>query len=253
MLRLSVLLLLGLQLSATTLTGTLKLPDGTGANGYLYMSLSQQAALMSTGGCGGPIQVVPTYEVRITVTDGALQGSPTVYGNDCLLPQGTYYKIRFVDRGGVVLLTDRWLITGASIDIGTIESVVITGTTQTLGGAGIILTYPATSQAVAQPPSTTLSVNDLTLTSKLTFPGNLICTITGCTFGNGSIFNGGIATHPVSNSEIYINNGNLYIRLISGGDAPCAGATDGWFALRTDTQELQICFNSTTYKVQMLP
>jgi hypothetical protein len=62
---LTIAILFASLLPATSLTGTLKTPDGVGVNGYLTMSLSQQAALLVS--CGGPIQVVPTYEVRIKV------------------------------------------------------------------------------------------------------------------------------------------------------------------------------------------
>src|SRR5580658_3486928 len=166
-------LLIGLLLSAgcygTTLTGTLSNPDGTGATGTLSLSLSQQAALLSTGGCGGPAEIVPTYQVRITVTSGSMSGMPTVYGNDCLAPAGTFYNVNFYDANGNLIFTDRWLITGSSINIGTIVSAVISGTTQTIGG-GIILSTPGLSQTVTQPAGTSLSVNTEIVTSSFTAP-----------------------------------------------------------------------------------
>src|ERR1035438_647442 len=115
--------------SATTLTGSIKNPDGTGMTGNLFMSLSQQGSMQSAGGCGGPAEIVPTYQIRIAVLNGSLVTPPTIYGNDCMLPAGIYYNIKETDTGGNVLMTDRWLITGSSIDIGTIISVVISGTT----------------------------------------------------------------------------------------------------------------------------
>src|ERR1039458_6943009 len=93
--------------SATTLTGTVKGPDGVGITGAIYLSVSQQAALLSTGGCTGPVEVVPTYQVKVTLTSGSIIGSPTVYGNDCMLPLNLYYNVRVVDSNGNVLFTDR--------------------------------------------------------------------------------------------------------------------------------------------------
>src|ERR1035441_8876310 len=132
MYKLFAVLLLSVGLHATTLTGSMNNPDGTGANGTLVLSLSQQAALSSSGGCGGPVQIIPTYQVRIKVVAGALQSPPAIYGNDCLLPQGTYYLMQFVDSNSNLLYTDMWLVQGASQNIGSIVSVIISGTTQNL-------------------------------------------------------------------------------------------------------------------------
>ena len=180
---LTLLCFVALTLSATSLTGSLKAPDGTGANGYIYFQLSQQAALNS-GGCGGPAEIVPTQTTRFQVINGAMQSSPSVYGNDCLLPGGTYYNVRLVDTNANTVFTDRWVITGASVDIGTIVSAVITGTTITLGSASIIFTTPAGAQTVTQPSSSyPLNVNYLNVTSILDGPGTMYCTSGGCTLG----------------------------------------------------------------------
>jgi hypothetical protein len=175
------LLLIVQSAIATTLTGSLKNPDGTGATGYLFLSLSQQGALQSTGGCGGPAEIVPTYRVRVTVTAGSLIGSPSVYGNDCLLPNNLFYVISFQDINGNTLFSDRWVITGSSIDIGTIVSAVISGTTGTLGSTGLVLQVPTGNQTVNQPPSSNLLVNLFDVTDTLTLPNGGQCTASGCT------------------------------------------------------------------------
>jgi hypothetical protein len=136
---------------------------------------------MSTGGCGGPVEVVPTYQVRITVTAGALVGSPSVYGNDCILPNNLYYNVSFQDTNGNTLFTDRWVIIGSSLDIGTIVSTVILGTTGTLGSTGVVLFVPTGNQTVNQPSSTNLSINLFQVTGTLTLPNGGQCTATGCT------------------------------------------------------------------------
>ena len=104
----SLFLLTAALAFGTAFTGTLNLPDGTGATGNLWMSLSQPVALSPAGSCWGPVEIIPTVEVRIVVTAGVLQSPPDLYGNDCILPQGTYYNVRFTDSRGNVLLVDRW-------------------------------------------------------------------------------------------------------------------------------------------------
>lgn len=208
----SALLIQPLNLSATTLTGNMLLPNGTGATGILIFSMSQQASLSAsgfgaiatasvhagstgytvgdvvtlggsgtggtftvvtapggvvgtvslltagtgytvasavptTGGtgtgltinvlslvtCGGPAQIMPTTQIRVTVTGGNMVSPPTLYGNDCMAPQGTYYNVQFIDPNGNQLLVDRWILTGASVNIGTIVSVNVSGTTGSIG------------------------------------------------------------------------------------------------------------------------
>lgn len=240
---------------STTLTGTFKLPDGTGANGYLYLSLSQQAALKVS--CSGPIQVVPTYRVKIQVVGGALQSPPAIYGNDCLLPANTYYNMRFDDNNGNTLITDRWLITGGTVDIGTIVSVVISGTTLTLGNTGVVLLDPALDQTVTQPGTTRLIVNRFTATTSLIGPGGMDCDSGGCDFTSGAGFPNGVLIGasgpgtpvPTSNSSIFMgSNGNFWNRTFSAGDASCAGIDDGWMGFRTDTREIQMCQGGAVYK-----
>lgn len=246
------LALLALPLFGTTLTGTLSLPNGTGATGTLVLSLAQQGALSAAGGCGGPVEVVPTAQVVITVTNGALIGSPHVYGNDCLQPQGTFYNVTFRDSNGNILMTDRWQISGSSIDIGTIISVVISGTTQSLGSTGVVLFTPTGNQVVNQPAGTTTSVNFFTVTGTLTFPSGASCTAAGCsglvpdavtlstaqtvagqkTFTSTLLFGPsaglGNAANPASN--VYVQGGKVYaqdLRMYHGS----AASPDGFFDL----------------------
>ncbi len=243
------LFLFVVSVSATTLVGSINNPDGTGVTGSLFMSLSQQGALQSTGSCGGPAVIVPTYQMRIALVNGTMQSPPTIYGNDCMLPAGLYYNIKITDANGNVLQVDRWLITGSSINIGTIVSVVVSGTTGTLGGAAV-LTLPAGNQLIVQPPSSALSINNFTVTSEFIAPSGFSCIITGCGFSSGVTFGGGIITQPGTNSNIQIGTGgNFYTRPFSGGDAGCAGISDGWFGVRTDTQFLETCAGGVMYRM----
>jgi hypothetical protein len=166
---------------ATTLTGTLNLPNGTGANGNLIFSLAQQGALVSAGSCGGPATIVPTAQIIFPIANGAFSGTPTLYGNDCMNPQGTYYNVIFQDNNGNTLFTDRWQISGSSINIGTIISITVQGTTQTLGSTGVLLFDPTGNQIINQPAGTATSANFLTVTGTLTFPSGASCNAAGCT------------------------------------------------------------------------
>lgn len=170
-------ILLAVPLAATTLTGTLKGPDGTGLTGTLSLTLSQQAALQG-GGCGGPVEVLPNRPVTLAVTGGSVSG--TVYGNDCMLPLGLYYNVSVRDSGGNLMFADRWVITGSSMDVGTIVSAVVTGTYATLGTTGYVMTSPSAGQTVTQPTGTALAVNNVTVTSALTFPDGTQCLTSGC-------------------------------------------------------------------------
>lgn len=239
-----ILLAIATVAMATTLTGTMQTPDGTGASGYLYLSLSQQAALI-TGSCGGPIQVVPTYEVKITVTGGTVSG--TIYGNDCLIPAGTYYNVRFTDTRGNTQMTDRWVITGSSVDVGTIVSVIVSGTTQTLGGNGVLVSTSATNQTVTQSSGTKFSVNLLAATTTWTMPDTGFCNASGCVFQNTAAFVSGIGTTAASSSTLFVGSGNFYNRYYTGTLASCVGVTDGWTAIKKDTHELEICLGGAMY------
>ena len=175
-----------MKLYATTLSGTVQAPDGTGVNGVMILTISQQAS-RPAGACGGPAVVASSYQVRITLTAGALSGSASVIGNDCLLPQGTYYNVKVIDSRANVLLSDHWLITGSSVNVGTIVSTVVSGTTTSLGSPGVVITNPVGQQQVVQPAGMPLSVNLLRVTGTLTLPSGLTCDTSGCTvFGGGT-------------------------------------------------------------------
>jgi hypothetical protein len=96
-------------------------------------------------------------------------------------PQGTYYNVKFQDATANVLFTDRWQISGASIDIGTIVSVTIQGTTQTLGSTGVVLFNPTGNQIINQPAGTVTQTNFMTVTGTLIFPSGASCNAGGCT------------------------------------------------------------------------
>lgn len=243
-------------LSASTLTGTLNYPNAAGVNGVLYFALSQQAALSAAGGCGGPIEVVPTYKVAVQIVNGAIVGSPSVYGNDCLLPQGTYYVVQFIDSNGNVQLNDWWVVTGSTFNIGTVVSSIITGTTQTLGQPGVILTAPTANQTVVQPPGTETTFNYLNVGNTLGLPDGGSCTTVNCNFGGAAFFTQGFATGALTNSVLHVGPvGELYLRTFSGADLTCTDSSpwplNGFFAIRSDNQTMEVCVNGHTYGIAL--
>ena len=210
--------------------------------------------------------IVPQKAVRFQVTSGSFVGTPTLIGNDCLLPSGTYYNVTVNDSNGNLLFTDKWLIQGSSQDVGTIVSVVITGTTQTLGSIGVVLTQPSGAQTIAQPSNTNFSVNNFCVgsacpssgsTSNLfTLPDTSYCTTAGCWFNTTPSFLQGINTGTSQPSNIWIGNtisGNFYNRTFSVSDAPCSGVADGWMGVRIDVtpKQLEVCVGNALYKAAL--
>lgn len=114
------LLLFPVWLQATTLTGSIKYPDGTGVTGRIFFHIITQGAVSSSGSCGGPYVVVPTTDVIFNITAGSLPGGAAVVGNDCVEPANTWYIVTVRDQQNNVLFQQTWSITGSSIDVGTI-------------------------------------------------------------------------------------------------------------------------------------
>jgi len=97
---------------ATNLTGAFKHPDGSPVNGKLILLLSQPARLADN-----TAQIVPMVKI-FAVTGGALESGAFVYGNDVMVPAGTYYLARLVDANNNLLFEQKWSITGTDLDLG---------------------------------------------------------------------------------------------------------------------------------------
>lgn len=113
--------------NATTLTGTLNNPDGSGFTGTLYVSIAQQVGISSLGSCGGPILVVPTSIIAIGISNGTMvsengtsTSSPFLYGGDCTLPASMPYNATLKDANGNTMFSSMWLVTGSTQNVGTI-------------------------------------------------------------------------------------------------------------------------------------
>ncbi len=131
---------------ATTVTGTIKRPDGTGVNGTIEFVLSQQAKTTTP-----PIVFAPV-RTQCAVTNGAIAAGCTVQGNDTLDPAGTFYTVRVVDSNNLVVVpATNYTITGTAVDLGTL---------------------PVTATATLVPPSGNV-VGNLNVTGNLTVGGTV--------------------------------------------------------------------------------
>ena len=256
--------------SATSLTGTLNGPDGAGVTGSLYLQLSQEAALSSAGSCGGPIQVVPS-QIRITVTGGSLSGSPHVYGNDCLLPAGTYYIATFIDTNGNTLINDWWLISGSSEDLGEMVSVLIVGTNQLLGQAGVVLTQPTATQTITQPSGTVYAiVGDFSATGQILSTrvvgpaiyapytyiegaGVISSDTSGVSIqsAGGAKTVSGYSVGPFGGglTQVVDASGRTILRSTTGSNISCSSIGTGPIQIRTDPPALEVCIGGSVYYV----
>jgi hypothetical protein len=122
-----------IQARATTLSGTLKAPDGSLVNGILTMHLSQEGIASFAGSCGGPYIVVPTQDVTMRITNGVFP-STNIIGNDCISPANTYYVVSVRNSTGTLLFREAWTIQGTTQDIGVIVPTVVPSGTSDLGG-----------------------------------------------------------------------------------------------------------------------
>lgn len=203
---------------ATNLTGTFRHPDGSLVNGKLVFLLSQPARLND-----GTAQVVPMVKI-FSVTNGALEPGAFLYGNDVLLPTGTYYLVRLVDNNNNLLFEQKWSIQGTNLDLGT-----MTPTT-----AGVVIPDPllknATVQQSVQGPvtfSSPITAFSLTLNGNL-FPG------TGEVYDLGSP---AAAWRELSVGALHVKNGMPWFDVtsfgaVADGNGTCSSGTDNTAAIQ---------------------
>jgi len=141
----AVLLCCSVPAWATTVSGTVKLPDGTLVNGTIEFILSQQATTITP-----PVLFAPV-KTTCAVSAGAITAC-TVQGNDTLDPAGTFYKVRIVDQRNIIIMPEtKYTISGASVDLGTL---------------------PPTATATLVPPTGSVTGN-MNVTGNLTVGGTV--------------------------------------------------------------------------------
>lgn len=156
-------------LRATTVTGTVKLPDGTPLNGTVEFVLSQPAQTLTP-----PALYVPE-KVICPITNGAISVC-IVTGNDVLSPAGTYYSVTLLDANNrVVAPAVNYTLSGASVDLSTLPVTTsatlvapigdITGNLSVTGNltVGGSATYGASPQTFAHLSFTGLTVDPATV------------------------------------------------------------------------------------------
>ena len=139
--------------AATNLSGTFKSPDGSFVNGKIIFLLSQPARLDDQSA-----QVVPMVKI-FSVTNGVLETGAFVYGNDVLVPGGTYYLVRLVDTNNNLLFEQKWSISGVNLDLGT-----LTPTTTGVVFPDPLIKNLVTGQAVQGPVSFSAPITAFSLT-----------------------------------------------------------------------------------------
>ncbi len=138
---------------ATTLSGSFKNPDGSFVNGKIIFLLSQPARLNDQSA-----QIVPMVKI-FSITNGALETGAFIYGNDVLVPGGTYYLVRLVDTNNNLLFEQKWSISGVSLDLGT-----LTPTTTGVVYPDPLIKNLATGQDVQGPVSFSAPLTAFSLT-----------------------------------------------------------------------------------------
>lgn len=129
---------------ATTITGTVKLPDGSPVNGLIEFVLSQRAKTIT------PPVIYAPVKTTCAITNGVLATGCTVQGNDTLDPAGTFYRVRILDSNNrVIAASTNYTISGASVDISSL---------------------PITASATLQPPTGSVT-GDMNVTGNLTVGG----------------------------------------------------------------------------------
>ncbi|HXE75310.1 MAG TPA: right-handed parallel beta-helix repeat-containing protein [Candidatus Xenobia bacterium] len=104
-----------IPLHATTVSGTIKKPDGTPINGTIEFTLSQPAKTTTP-----PIVFAPV-KTSCAVTAGQIAAGCTVQGNDTLDPAGTFYRVRVLDLNNLVVVPSaNYTLSGAAVDLGSL-------------------------------------------------------------------------------------------------------------------------------------
>ncbi len=102
-------------LGATTVSGTIKRPDGTPINGTIEFTLSQSAKTTTP-----PVTFAPV-KTTCVVTAGAIAAGCTVQGNDTLDPAGTFYRVRVLDLNNLAVVPSaNYTISGTTVDLGSL-------------------------------------------------------------------------------------------------------------------------------------
>jgi hypothetical protein len=137
-----------------TLTSSVCFQDPVGnclASGSITFKLNVGAKLISNG------QVVNSTTISYTLTTaGVMPAGAVLYGNDQLMPTGTYYVVSIFNSNGLrVRGPENWIISGVSpIDLSLITSASVPDP----GLASPVIQNPVASQTITQPVGTVFTI-----------------------------------------------------------------------------------------------
>lgn len=184
------------------LSGEINNPDGTGINGFLRVSLPNGTIKNI---CSTPNLIVPKFSTTFKVINGAPQfGSATLTSNDCLYPR-VVYNIEVDDAQNNLKYQDNWYLpesTDISYDIGNLSQLNYGGPITVSVPKGII-SNPAVSQSITQPPGTSLSLNGTIVINGVTF----------ATAAGGVTYTGLVQTNPIL-TQIVTQPSGTFLNLV---------------------------------------
>jgi hypothetical protein len=102
----------------TTLTGTFRAPNGNLISGSMKFELP-------VPGTSSGVVVMP-QPVTFRISNGVFRGTPKVYGNDVIVPSGTFYRVTFSDDFGRPVFSANYVLTGSPVDMSTAVPTSIT-------------------------------------------------------------------------------------------------------------------------------
>lgn len=229
------------------ITGTFVDPVGKGFNGTLSIELARPTAINI---CTNPPAIVAQQPAIFNVVNGAIVNGTWAQfiSNSCLSPSVPYYAQLF-DTKHVRVYADNWffpLSDLGNIDVGTFADVGFQTTTGTQSTATpivvaiplAIVSNPAGQQTVTQPNSTSLIINNLTVTGTFSSTAAISASITG----NAATATA-LATSPSQCSSGYYSQG-----IAANGNANCSNV----FPSNSSFGVIQVTGGSSSYASQGL-
>lgn len=145
------------------------------ASGTLQLALSIDATVIGTG------QIAPQVVTIALDTNGDVSGTPQVYGNDELSPDGTVYTAQVVDSNGArVYGPQLWNLAGSSpINLDNLQALLAEDVVVNFPSA--VLLNPSAAQTIT---NFGLTVPSLTATAGIT--GDALTAISSLTVGSGT-------------------------------------------------------------------
>lgn len=176
----------------TTITDTLKNPDGTKYNGRLVIQLNQPGRAQPLYNTSG--QTLTGFQATVTVTNGAF--SLQLEANDAIVPSGTSYGVRFVPAAPASTWLETWVVptSGSPLKISAIRSTETPQPTVTFSPAQLSSAGASSGQALVwsgsswQPASVGVSYTASAVIDLIAVPdGSCVLDTTAVTVANAAL------------------------------------------------------------------